>query len=313
MNSENSLTADRITALFRRHSLAQNPAITRVTTGFTNEVYVADDYILKVCVNTNNEPHFEREVFLYQALRGQVMLPNPRVVDTSKTLLDKFYMIYPRIAGEPVGQRWHLLTDRQRREFVADLCRQLKCIDQHPHGEYAAHFGLNPDPVWKDETVMGLFRSLATVQKQAILPAVTLQAIENYVQETAPVLEAEQLGLVFWDVQLDNMLINDQNRLAALIDFEGVSIASIDYRLSIVRMMSERPHLFMSEEMESYAAVEDYQRLREWYQEFYPELFDFPDLEKRIDLYELGDVLNHLVDWPTTRQLHERLAKILAR
>ena len=118
---------------------------------------------------------------------------------------------------------------------------------------------------------------------------------------------------MFWDVQLDNMLINNRNRFAALIDFEGVSIASIDYRLSIVRMMSERPHLFMSEEMESYAAVEDYQRLLEWYQEFYPELFDFPDLEKRVDLYELGDVLNHLVDWPTTQQLHDRLATILAR
>ncbi|MBV9852579.1 MAG: aminoglycoside phosphotransferase family protein [Armatimonadetes bacterium] len=276
-------------------------------------MYAVDRYILKVCVNTTNEPNFERETFLYQALYGQVPIPRPVVADTSKTLLNKFYMIYPKIEAEPAGQRWHLLDDCQRKKFIEDLCRQLRRIDHFPRAKYARQFGLNPNPVWKDETVNGLFRALSTIQEKGILPEVTRKDIAKYIQETASVLEAQHLGLVFWDVQLDNMLINTRNRFTTLIDLEGVSIASIDYRLSIVRIMSERPHLFMSVEMESYAAVDDYQRLLEWYGEFYPELFDFPDLEKRIDLYELGDVLHHLVDWPTTKQLHDRLARILAR
>lgn len=312
MNTENTLSTEQITALFMNHDLAQYPSITRLTTGFTNEVYGVDRYILKVCVNTNNEPNFDHEIFLYRAIHGQVRVPEPVVVDTSKALLDKFYMIYPKIEGEPVGRRWHLLADHQRRELIEDLCQQLRIMDSCPRGEYAARFGLNLNPIWKDDRVKSLRTALSRLQDKDILSRATLQAVERYVRQTAPVLEAQHLGLVFWDVQFDNMLINDQNRLAALIDLEGASIASIDYRLSIVRAMSERPQLFLSEEMEPHAAVDDYQRLLEWYREFYPELFDFQDLEKRIDVYELGDVLDHLVDWPTTRQLHDRLARILA-
>lgn len=312
MNTENTLSTEQITALFKYHDLAQNPSITRLTTGFTNEVYEVNRYILKVCVNTNNEPNFDREIFLYRAVQGQVRVPEPVVVDTSKALLDRFYMIYPKIEGEPAGRRWHLLADHQRRELIEDLCRQLKTLDSCPRGEYAARFGLDPNPVWKDDRVKSLQTALSRLQDKDILSQATLQAVETYIQETAPVLEAQHLGLVFWDVQFDNMLINDRNRLAALIDLEGTSIASIDYRLSIVRTMSERPHLFLSEEMEPHAAVDDYRRLWEWYREFYPELFEFQDLEQRIDVYELGDVLDHLVDWPATRQLHDRLARILA-
>lgn len=280
--------------------------------GFTNEVYAVDDYILKVCVNTQNELNFEREVFLYQTLSGLGRIPAPVVVETSKRILDKFYMIYPRIEGEPVGRHWHLLNDTQRREFVGDVCQQLRRIDSFPVGEYVQRFGLNPDIVWQEEVVNGLFQALATIRERDILSAATMKAIEHYIVETAYVLKDQKLGLVFWDVQWDNMLINNQNRLAAFIDFEGISITSIDFRLMIVRVMSERPHLFMSEEMEPTAKAEDYKSLMSWYQAFYPELFDFPDLVKRLDLYELGDILDHLPAWPKTKQLHDRLANILA-
>ena len=311
MNTENSLTPEQITTTFRRHNLANSPSITRITTGFTNEVYVVDDYILKVCVDTSNEPNFEREIFLYQALRGLARIPDPIVADTSKTILSKFYMIYQKIEGNPVGGRWHLLTDSQRREFIEALCQQLRRMDNSPMGEYVHRFGLNPHPVWQEEMVKGLFQGLATIRDKQILSGETLQAIETYIRETAYVLKEQKLGLVFWDVQLNNMLISSDNKLAGLIDFEGISITSIDFRLVIIRIMSERPHLFMSEEMEPYANVEDYKYLMEWYKEFYPALFDFPNLEKRIDLYELGDILHHLPAWPKTKQLHERLAKIL--
>jgi aminoglycoside phosphotransferase (APT) family kinase protein len=311
MNTENSITPEQISAIFRTHNLANTPSITRITTGFTNEVYVVDDYILKVCVDTHNEPNFEREIFLYQALRGLVKIPEPIVADTSKILLSKFYMIYQKIEGDPVGRRWHLLKDAQRRELVEDLCQQLRRMDDFPMEEYRHRFGLNPHLGWQEVMVSSLFQALATVREKEILSGATLQAIEKYIRENAYVLEEQKLGLVFWDVQLDNMLINSQNKLAALIDFEGVSITSIDFRLVIIRMMAEHPHRFMSEEMEPYARAEDYKALMAWYQEFYPELFDFPDLDKRLDLYELGDILHHLPAWPKTKLSHDRLAKIL--
>ena len=307
------MTTEQIKAIFQYHNLGRNPSIMRLTTGFTNEVYKVDAYILKVCVNTSNEMNFEREVFLYRALNGMVTIPKPFVVDTSRTLIDKYYMIYENIEGDPVGRRWHLLTDTQRKTLVEDICRHIKHIDSFPVEEFAHKFGIRPNLVWEEEIVNSLLKALSTVSEREILSASTRQAIEKYVHETRHVLKAQKLGMVFWDVQLDNMIINGSNRLAALIDFEGVSIASVDYRLIIIKMMSERPHLFMSEEMEAYAAVEDYKYLMEWYKEFYPELFDFPDLDKRLDLYELREILHKLPDWPKTRGLHDRLTRILEK
>ncbi len=312
MNIENTITPEQITATFRTHNLANNHSITRITTGFTNEVYAVNDYILKVCVDIDNEPNFEREIFLYQTLRGLARIPEPVVVDTSKIILSKFYMIYPKIEGDPVGRHWHLLSEKQRMELIADLCQQLRRMDNYPLEEYAHRFGLKPHFVWQGKVVSGLSQALAKIRDQEILSEATMLAIEMYIRETAYVLREQKLGMVFWDVQWDNMLINSQNKLAALIDFEGISIASIDFRLMIIRAMAERPHLFMSEEMEPYANPQDYKDLMMWYRTFYPELFDFSDLEKRIDLYELGDILDHLPAWPKAKQSHDRLAKILA-
>jgi aminoglycoside phosphotransferase (APT) family kinase protein len=195
MNTENSITPEQITATFRTHHLANNPSITRINTGFTNEVYVVDDYILKVCVDTNNEPNFEREIFLYQALRGLAKIPEPIVADTSKIILSKFYMIYRKIEGDPVGRRWHLLNDKQRRELIEDLCQLLRRMDNFPMGEYVHRFGLNPHVVWKEEMVNGLFQALATIREKEILSRATLQAIEKYIHETAYVLKEQKLGL----------------------------------------------------------------------------------------------------------------------
>lgn len=312
MNSETSISDEQITAIFRHHNLAQNPSIERITTGFTNEVHGVDEYILKICVNKSNESNFEREVFLYNALRDKVTVPEPIVVDTSKTLIDKCYMIYKKLAGEPVGRRWHMLGESQRKKLIEDVCRQIVQIDNFPIVEYAHKFGLNPNPAWEEDTVHGLLKALANVEEKGIISEVTRRATEKYIHETRYVLKPQKLSLVFWDVQFDNMIINSQNKLAALIDFEGVSITSIDFRLVIIRMMSERPHIFMSEEMECYANIEDYKHLMDWYKEFYPELFDFPDLDKRIDLYELADILHKLPDWPKTKHSHDRLAQIIA-
>jgi len=63
--------------------------------------------------------------------------------------------------------------------------------------------------------------------------------------------------------------------------------------------------------MEKYADKKDYVHLMDWYKEFYPEIFDFEDLETRLDLYELEGVLRLLPKFPKAKQLHERLARII--
>lgn len=118
MNPQSTLTPDQILAIFRKHNLAKNPKIERITVGFTNEVYAVDDYILKVCVKLENEPNFRKEEFLYQLLQDKAPVPHVLVADDSRTLLDKPYMVYEKLPGEPAASHWHEMSDEQHKQLI---------------------------------------------------------------------------------------------------------------------------------------------------------------------------------------------------
>src|SRR3990167_1750851 len=99
--------------------------------------------------------------------------------------------------------------------------------------------------------------------------------------------------------------------MVGLIDFEHTRVVSIDFLLDIVRQMVRYPWLNLNKEMEKFADKKDYKLIIDWYREFYPELFDFPDLERRLDLYELEGILRKLPRFPKAEQLHNRLQKLL--
>lgn len=311
MNPQSTLTTDQIVTIFGKHNLAENPKIARITVGFTNEVYAVDNYILKVCVKKENEPNFRKEEFLYQLLQDKAPVPHVVVADDSRTLLGKPYMIYQKLPGEPAASHWHEMSNEQRRQLVQDVCTYLKTIDQTPSEEYAKQLNVDPSFNWQQHIVGQLNEKLAVIAKRKLLPTETIQRIQSYIEANQHVLAEQKLGLTFWDVHHDNFLVDASFKLTGLIDFESVDVYSIDYRLMVVRLMLRYPHLYLSEAMEPYAKVEDYVQLMDWYKEFYPKMFAFADIDKRVDLYELLDILSKLPEWPTAKVLQERLNDLL--
>lgn len=306
MNPETTLSSEQITSIFRHHELAQDPKIRRITTGFTNELYEVDDYILKVCVRKNFEDKFNNEVSLYKRLQDKTMVPEVLVADSSKSLIDKPYMIYKKIPGESLGKRWHELNDEQRKAIIKELCRQLKLISK-----------LEPNPrlesrrTWQDQVVTSLGKDLAIVAEKKLLPETTQNQISDFIKANKHALEKQNLAFLYWDVHLDNIIVDEQGKMVGLIDFEHTSVVSIDFLLDIVRQMVRYPWLMLSQEMEKHADKKDYDQVMDWYKEFFPELFDFPELETRLDLYEIEGILRKLPSFPKATQLHNRLQQIL--
>ena len=311
MNPETTLTKEQIIEIFAEHKLAPISKIRRITTGFTNEVYEVDEYILKVCGKSQAEHRFDQEVYLYKVLQGIVRLPKVVATDISRSIIDRRYMIYEKLKGNPLGSRWHLLTDSQREQIIKDLCNDLKLIDNFPYQDYAKTFNLDSHPVWSDVISEKFSDGLDKLKRIRVLGEDVLDTIQQYINKNQSVLEPQKLGLVYWDVQLDNIIVSDKDEYVGLIDFENLMIASIDYRLFEVKVMSEHAQIFMAESLELDAKIEDYKNLTKWYKKYYSELFDFPELDTRIKLYELIDVLEKLPDWPTAHQLHERLENII--
>ena len=67
----------------------------------------------------------------------------------------------------------------------------------------------------------------------------------------------------------------------------------------------------MAEDSEKFAKKKDYSQLLVWFREFYPELFEFKNLDKRLDLYALEYHLATLLDWPDSKEVKQMIAKII--
>ncbi len=310
MNPETTLTHEQIIEVFAANNLELNPSlkIDRIKTGFTNEVHEVNHYILKVYVRPLWEEHYEKESRLYKTLQGRVLVPKVVVSDGSKTLIDKPYIIYEKIEGSPLGGQWHKLNNDQRKKIISTLCEQLKAIRDSEPNPQLTPTGLT----WQDKTIGEIEKHLKVVETRKLLSPKITNNIRRFIDRLKHVLKPQSLGLMYWDTHFDNIIINDKAKIVGLIDFEHVDVVSIDFILIIVRNMMSYPHIMLSESEEKYAKNEDYKHLEGWYKEFYPELFAFDDLERRIDFYDLSDVLRMMPRFPRAQQLHERLDKLLS-
>ncbi len=73
--------------------------------------------------------------------------------------------------------------------------------------------------------------------------------------------------------------------------------------------MMDYPKKYMSEKFEKFGKKKDYKHLMSWFEEFYPELFKFKDLDKRLDIYAIEHDLDTLIWYPRVRQVKKMIAK----
>ena len=73
----------------------------------------------------------------------------------------------------------------------------------------------------------------------------------------------------------------------------------------------ELPHKYLAEEEEKYADKADYVHLWDWYKQYYPQMFAFDHLEKRVKLYQLLDELHLMIDWSHDSELRESFNKLM--
>lgn len=302
MNPETTISNKQINDVFVQYKLAKNPITKRITIGFTNEIHQVDNYILKVYVRKDGEKSFDKEENFYKTMYGKILIPNLVIADKSKAIIDKPFIIYKMIEGEPLGSRWHLLNNEQRKEIVKSACDQLgKIRKSHPNPRLVS------DKSWREQIISTVNRYLDNGSEKQLLTETVANDLHAFIQTNQHVLDKEILGLTYWDLHLDNLIVDQQGLLVGIVDFEHVDVVSIDYLLNVIRQMVRYPHLNLSQEMEVHAKTDDYSYLMDWFKEYYPELFDFPNLDKRIDLYELEGLLRLLPRFPEAKQIHERI------
>lgn len=295
--------------IFESHGLGKVESFANIEIGFTNKVYfVNDDYILKVCEDESNEQKFEIEVFFYNFFKDKIPVPEIKVFDKSKSIYGKFFMIYPKIEGDNLYSKWHLLSDEQRKIIIKQLCDILKVINKSPYDEFLQKFDVNFSDNWHDKMLNQIQNSLKKIEEKKLLSSEFIKTIKKFVDDNHHVLKEQKLALVYWDAHFDNILVQD-TKIVGLLDFERTEVSSMDFVLDIIKRMVEYPKKYMSEKFEKFAKKEDYAHLLDWFQEFYPELFDFKDLDKRLDLYAIEHDLDTLIWYPNSVEVKQMIAK----
>jgi transketolase C-terminal domain/subunit len=283
----------------------------KIEIGFTNTLYnINNKYILKICSDEKNEKRFDIENYFVNNFVNKIPVPNIQVYDKSKSIINRNYILYEKIDGENLSTKWHLLDDKEKREVVRQICSILQKINETNYEEFANKFSIDLNLKWKDFIQNKIKDSLQKIKENKILAQDFIFQIEKYINKNIDILNEEKKGLIYWDLHFDNFLIKD-NEVVGILDFERTEIASLDYVLNMVRRMSDLPGYDMAKQFEHFAEKKDYENLFVWFEEFYPELFKFENLQKRLDVYILNNFLRLLVTFPDEIIPKESIAKIV--
>jgi len=294
--------------IFNFHNL-NTGKIKKINIGFTNDIYQIDEkYILKIYKNQENELNFEKEYFFLKSFSTKTPVPKVVSAGFDKNIIDKKYLILEKVKGVNLYQKWDLLDDIQRKNLIKQITNILKHINSEPLSGFIKKFNFSKVS-WMRENESDFYKILLEIEKNKILTFTELRNIREFIGKNIHFLKDEKQALVYWDIHFDNFLIDESNNISAILDFEAVDIYSIDFVLDMVYKIKENPLKFATEEVEEKIDIENYQKIDLWFKEFYPELFDFDNLDKRLKLYALKYDLNLLLKFPKSVELKEKILK----
>lgn len=306
MNPDTKVTDAQLKAICARHNIPYR-SHDRITTGFSHELHrINDDLVIKL-FNAEDARHFKTEAAL---LSSNFPFLKPRLIASAEKNEDndRSYIIMSYIDGISLGSNWHRASDQQRENLIKEICKSLKVINQINPSDIALAEGA----AWDVSIDNRANKLLAKLQDQKIIDAVIAKKVRNTIAKNLPSLANTEMYPVYWDIHFDNFIVNNNFKLRALIDLENVELAALDYPIFVIQKQVEEPEKFLREEDEKHANVMDYERLKGWYQKYYPEMFDAPNLENRLRVYQILDTLHLLTDWSHVKELYAKLERLMA-
>lgn len=244
----------------------------KVNAGFTNTIYKAGNYIIRLCTNEKNEERFKNEIEFYNKNKDNKNIPKLYYSDTSKSIVPYYYEIVEKINGKTLYEVWYKLTNEEKKEIVIKIIDILKKI----HSIKGESFDFSKR--LKNEINYLLKKSNITDELFDKL----IELCDTYFKEN-------NICLVHADLHFDNFIL-DEDKLY-LLDFERSIYAPIDYDFKIFNLCLNAPWRWASEDTDMLAIESDYENLMSMFIECYDELRNVKYLNERLAVYEFIDVL----------------------
>jgi hygromycin-B 7''-O-kinase len=267
----------------------------------TNEVWVSDDYVVRV--NRQPNQRLRREAALGPILPPEVGYPG---IVAYGGQLGADWLVVRRVPGNVLARCWPTMSVEERHRAVRQLSNILRRLHQ---------FELPPDlPEIDTPQLLGghSFRAvdplLEALDKAATLPHVNPSLIDGarrIVLDTGAAIEPFSVPTaVHGDLHFENVLW-DGTTVTALLDFEWCRPGPPDLDLDVLLRFCAYPYLHVAEDYEHLTRSEDYADVPGWMTDFYPELFDDPNAFERTRIYSIAYDVRELLLFPPTRSPRE--------
>lgn len=297
---------EAIDKIIEKHiSLFKNISkVEKINVGFTNIIYNINDlFIVKICINSDNEKNFKKEIDFYKANEENDLIPKLYYFSINKEDVPYFYEILEKVEGVSLYNVWHTFSEEQREEIVEQLCIAMKQI----------HSNVGESYDWTNKIKRQFILLYENAKELNIFSKEEQELLDYAYSKFEKYLESTDFVLVHNDLHFDNIFYKDGK--IKLIDFERSMYAPRDYELDILYRMIRKPWKFASEETEQYTDSSDYTNIMLYIEKHYPKLLDLPNLSQRLAIYDMVYFLKHLVKNPEIEELKNDVisaAKIVA-
>lgn len=287
------MNIEKIKSIFKSHNL-QYGGVEKSTTGFINEVYLTERYVLKLYAG-KNKSGYQKELWFYQNVTPFYA---PSLISYGSD-----YIIMERIYGTGLFRLWRDMNDCERQktvEKIAKIINHINSVDYH-----SAEDIFEVQQNFKAKILRNMERFLSELIKINGIPIELADEVKAYVIENSEFLDDEKLYLTYADLHFDNLLMANDGRLY-LIDYETLEVAPRDYVLDVWQRMLIHPFTYANEDDHELTAAKDYTHIISWLREYAPEIFSHNHVKERVNiycmLYELDILRSYpMGDWPIDR------------
>ena len=247
-----------------------NTKYKKLNKGFNNITYELEDYIIKICINKNNETKFLNEINFYKENNNKY-IPKLYKSDISKKIIPYYYQILEKITGKTLYEVWYKLDKEERKDIVLEIIKLLKTIHKKKDGNSFKNF---------------IKERLIKVLKKCELED---ELFHNLLDYCDVYFNKVDLYTLHGDVHFDNIIYHDKK--IKLIDFERTMLGPIDYEYRYLNQYKTRPWKWASETSDLLTIEADYDEVMDIILENDERLKKIPYLEERLTVYEILDLL----------------------
>ena len=270
------------------------PARLEAASSVTNEVWLADDVVVRI--NRRVDGRLRREAALARYLPPELGYPGV-VAAGGKAGSD--WLVVRRVDGFVLSRCWPSMPVADRRAAVCQLARKLRAL----HATRTPK-GLPPidSPQLLDAgslaPIMPLLQAFDRARSLDNVDAGLVDALRSLVSEYGSALQPfGDNTLIHGDLTFENVLW-DGRTITAVLDFEWSRGAPADVDLDVFLRMCAFPFLHVAADYEHLTRPADYVDIPRWLAEEYPELFATARAYERLVVYAIAYDLRELLAHP---------------